>query len=486
MNATSRGPGAVLTEVIVYALGGAAQRAALLALVPILGHILDADDYGRWTIFLALLPMLSSIIDFGFSKAIGRFYFDFDDSPAQLAAFLKRMIWLRILGFVALTLPILCALNFAWPILTGGELAPGMFIVPLLIACASESILLAITAFSRARHLSSVFGILRLGQGLLTVALPFAFAREGGLQGAVIGLAAANIIIATGGLAWIFFWIARQPTLDVEPSRYSGAGSIIRYSAPVVVHDLSWWIRNSSTLIVLSHFVVASLVGAYSIGFAALSLVAMLCWSLDFATAPYYYRWRKQDKDWRENSRDILLLMNGLVFVVCAIGILLFADARSFVFGTKFVEADTVGPLLLVAGMFQPLYFMTVKPYFYLKRTALLSRITFTTSAVLVVGSIATIWHYGYVAAAAMTILSYASVAAVGYWLSLRIEPAPFDFAEALIPSLACATMAALVLLFDLSLGPKLCLCLLVVVGAARFAILRPLKTLQRRNAFRI
>jgi O-antigen/teichoic acid export membrane protein len=212
----------------------------------------------------------------------------------------------------------------------------------------------------------------------------------------------------------------------------------------------------------------------------------MMCWSLDFATAPYYYRWRKQDADWRENSRDILLLMNGLVFVVCAIGILLFAEARSLVFGTKFIEADAVGPLLLVAGMFQPLYFMTVKPYFYLKRTALLSRITFMTSAVIIAGSIATIWQYGYVAAAAMTILSYASVAAIGYWLSLRLEPPPFGFSEALIPTLVCASMAALVLLLELSLGAKLFLCLLVVVGAARFAILRPLKALQQRNAFRI
>jgi len=485
MSSSLRGSKAVLTEVIVYALGGAAQRAAFLLLVPILGHILQADDYGRWTIFIALVPMLASIMDFGFSKAIGRFYFDYDHDRAQLAAFVRRAVWLRALTYAILITPVTLALYYSWTGLTGGKLAPDLFILPLLIACMSETILLAVTAFSRARHIAIVFGALRLGQGLLTVAFPFLLAKQFGLQGAALGLSAANLIASVGAIVWIFSWVARQPPLDLELPRFAGAGPMIRYSAPVVVHDLSWWIRNSSTLVVLSHFVTAALVGAYSVGFAALSLVAMLSWSLDFATAPYYYRWRKHVPDWKLNVKYMLNLINGLIFAACAPAILLFSDMRAIFFGTKFAEADAVAPLLLIAGMLQPIYFMAVKPYFYLKRTAMLSQITFITSASLILLSIVAIWQFGFIAAAWVTILSYASVAIIGYWLSLRLEQPPFSLNAALRPTLACGAIAALTLSIDVPLWGNLGLSALLVAATFRWSILPSLKLLQKRDAFK-
>jgi O-antigen/teichoic acid export membrane protein len=476
--------GAVLTEFLVYAIGGAAQRVALLVLVPLLGALFSAADFGRWTIFIALAPMLTAIVDFGFSKAIGRFYFDYDDDRATLAAFLRRAIWLRFTSFTVLGLPVILALYSGWPILTGGMLPSGSFVAPLVVACACETVTLAVTAFTRARHISSVFGLLRLGQATLTVVLPYVFAKSGGLQGAVMGLAVANIITALAAIVWVSAWIRRQPTLENSPARFSDAGMMISYSAPVVVHDLSWWVRNSSTLLILSHFAVASLVGAYSIGFAALSVVAMLSWSLDFATAPYYYLWRKKDLMWRKNARDILTLMNGLVFIACSVGILLFAHVREGLFGTKFSEADLIGPLLLVAGMLQPLYFMTVKPYFFLKRTALLSRITFSTSVTVVIVTIVAVWQFGYLAAAVMTIVSFCAVALIAYRLSLRLEPSPFDLGTALIPTGLCATLAGLTLTLDLPIVAALALSAACVALSARLWIFRPLRALQACNAF--
>lgn len=483
MNRATTRSDALLLEVVIYALGGAAQRAAFLLLVPVLGWLLSAADYGRWTIFIALVPMLTAILDFGFSKAVGRFYFDNDESPASLAAFLARALWLRFAMFAILILPIVLGLWLTWPILTGGSLPPNKFLALLAIACLSEAVILGVTAFSRARHITLVFGIVRLGQGALTAALSFALARTDGLIGAAIGLTIANVAAAAVALGWALVWISRKPRLEAPPSRFADAARMTRYGAPVVVHDLSWWIRNSSSLVILSHFVTAALVGAYSIAFAALSLVAMLSWSLDFATAPYYYRWRKREIDWHANARDILSVMNGLIFVVVSVGILLFADIRSGFFGTKFSEADQVAPLLLIAGMFQPLYFMTVKPYFYLKRTAFLSSITFTTSAIAVTGTIFAVQQFGYLAAAAMTVVSYGGIVIIGYWLSLRLEPSPFKLYRGLAPVLICSGLAAVIYAVDTPLTARIAIAALLVVVAFQ-QILKSLRALQARHAF--
>ncbi len=485
MNRASRKPYAFVLEVVVYGLGGAAQRAALLLLVPVLGWLLSAADYGRWTIFIALLPMLTAILDFGFSKAVGRFYFDNDESTASLAVFLFRAIWLRIAMFAILTPPVLLGLWLTWPILTGRNLPPENFLALLTIASISEAVILGVTAFTRARHISLVFGIVRLGQGTLTFALSFALGRSYGLIGAAIGLTVANLAAAAAAFSWALIWISRQKLPKKRPSRFTDARGMVRYGAPAVVHDVSWWIRNSSTIIILSHFVGAALVGAYSIGFAALSLVAMLSWSLDVAMAPYYYRWRNRGLGWRANARDILSVMNGLVFVVASLGILLFADIRFAFFGSKFSEADQVAPLLLVAGMLQPLYFMTVKPYFYLKRTALLSCITFPTSAVAVVGTILAVQQFGYLAAAAMTVASIGTIVIVSYWLSLRLEPPPFSLYRRLGPTLLCSGMATVVYAFETPLIARIATATVLTVVVFRQQILRPFRALQARHAFR-
>lgn len=483
MNPATTRSYAPLFEVVIYALGGAAQRAGLLLLVPILGWLLSAADYGRWTIFIALIPMLTAILDFGFSKAVGRFYFDNDEGNASLAAFLVRAIWLRLATFAILIMPVLLGLWLAWPTLTGGRLPPHNFLALLTVACLCEAVILGVTTFSRARHIAAVFGIVRLGQGALTVALSFALARTFGLIGAVIGLTLANLAAAAVALGWALVWISRQPQLETPPRRFADATRMTRYGAPVVVHDLSWWMRNSSTIIVLSHFVTATIVGAYSIGFAALSLVAMISWSLDFAMAPYYYRWRNREIDWQSNARDTLSLMNGFVFVVASVGILLFADVRSAFFGTKFSDADQVAPLLLLAGMLQPLYFMTVKPYFYLKRTAILSSITFTTSAIAVFGTVLAVRQFGYLAAAAMTVISYSGIVVIGYWFSLRLEPSPFKLYRRLAPALICCGLAAVNYAFDIPLTARIVIAaLLVMVTFQR--ILKALRALQIRHAF--
>lgn len=208
---------AILLDVLIYALGGAAQRAAFLLLVPILGWLLSAADYGRWMIFIALLPMLTAIIDFGFSKAVGRFYFDNDESAASLAAFLARAIWLRLAMFAVLILPVLLGLWMAWPLLTGGSLPPSNFLALLTIACLSEAVILGVTAFSRARHVTLLFGIVRLGQGVLTVGLSFALAGTHDLIGAAIGLTAANVTAAAVAFGWCLVWISRQPRLNAPP-----------------------------------------------------------------------------------------------------------------------------------------------------------------------------------------------------------------------------------------------------------------------------
>lgn len=474
----------IFSEVLVYASGGAAQRAGLLLLVPMLGWVLSEADFGRWTIFVALLPMATAILDSGYSKAVGRFYFDYDETSEVLAAFLGRAIWLRLAMFAVLIPAVLTGLWLSWPMLTGGKLPAGCYVAYLTVACTSEAVILGVTAFSRARHITAIFGIIRVGQGVLTVLLCFALGRVYGLDGAVLGLVLANLIVATIALGWVIFWLSRQPRLEAAPKRFSGAAKMVRYGAPLVVHDLSWWVRNSSTLIILSHFADPEMVGAYSIGFVGLSFVAMLTWSIDFALAPYYYRWRSRDLQWQLNTEDSLSVVSGIILIVAITGILFFENTRFVVFGDKFSEADDIAPILLTAAVFQPLYFMIVKPYFFLRKTFLLSCITFTMSSIVVAGTVLAAYVFGHIGAASMTLVSFGGIVIVGYLFSTGLEEPPFKLSEGLRPALVCSALALLTYTFEIPVVLRIAAAALVAGLTFKFQILKPLRALQERQAF--
>src|SRR4029079_14956839 len=90
----------------IYGLGGLVSRILAVLLLPLYTHYLSPSDYGQIETLIALVTVLTIVLQFGISSAFFRFYYDSDD-PAGRRLVLRTSFWFTMtmatLGLVVVT-----------------------------------------------------------------------------------------------------------------------------------------------------------------------------------------------------------------------------------------------------------------------------------------------------------------------------------------------------------------------------------------------
>src|SRR6188508_3554626 len=76
----------------VYGLGGLVSRILAVFLLPLYTRYLTTSDYGQIETLIALVTVLTIILQFGISSAFFRFYFDADDDAGRRLV-LRTSFW---------------------------------------------------------------------------------------------------------------------------------------------------------------------------------------------------------------------------------------------------------------------------------------------------------------------------------------------------------------------------------------------------------
>ena len=89
----------------IYGLGGLVSRILAVLLLPLYTHYLSTSDYGQIETLIALVTVLTIVLQFGISSAFFRFYFDADDDAGRRLV-LRTSFWFTMtmatLGLVVL------------------------------------------------------------------------------------------------------------------------------------------------------------------------------------------------------------------------------------------------------------------------------------------------------------------------------------------------------------------------------------------------
>ncbi len=465
---------------MVYALGSIARRIALFGMVPLLGRSLSERDFAAWSLIVVLVPAATAVVDLGLSKAISRLYFDSVAKGASGKPFLVWVTRVRIETLLILMPVTVGGLWVAWDLVVGDQLVPQWFSLLVAVAAGGEAVVLAVTSFSRAHHLIAPFAFVRFGQGLALPVVVWPLSATFGLSGAVVALAIVYGVSGLCAAAWaISGWRIESGQPRFGPSRRV----LLRFGAPLIAHDLTWWARSSATLIVVSHTLSVADVAGFSLALAALSVVALLPWSFDFTVSPYYYRWRVSDREWRAMTRSSFYVIQGATLAAVCFCIPLFSNIRELVFGDALQPADRWAGPLLAAAAAQPLYFFSIKSLMFHRRTVTLSTITVATSVAYLVGLPLAMTGLGEKAAAFGPSVAFIFPGIVAYCVSRQIEAQPVDLRVALSAVFGVHLLAAAAV-YDLAAEEAVwsLACLGVALGAWMAA--RSVRSLSADEAF--
>lgn len=407
---------------LTYGTAGFLQKIISFLLIPIYTRFLTTSDYGIVAIAATISSIFEIILGMGMRGAVVRHHYDYNKEPTGVREYLGTVF----LFYLLISLPLVGALTiFGQPLFDRifSEVPFHPYIRLSLWTAffsAEGAILLGLY---RAREQVGRYVSVQFMRFLVTLGVIIFFVvvvRQGALGKIKGGFYA--------GLAFsIFFLIltVRESKVCLSLPKLRSA---LAFGLPLVISNLTAWIFTSADRILLERFTSLSMVGLYNLGYKMGMVMSLIVTAINFAWIPIFYDTAKN----KENAEQLLSRMFTLYTVVVstlAIGIILFSREVILIMSAEsFHAAHTVAPVIAVGHLFQGLYYMSVAPIFYKKKTHLLPLLTGVAAAINIGLNILWIPPYGMMGAAYATLGSFAVLFTLTHYFAQRYYRLPYNY----------------------------------------------------------
>jgi O-antigen/teichoic acid export membrane protein len=387
-------------ESLLYAIGTSLQRVASLLLVPVYTSALTVSEYGALETLVVIVQTLTILLNFGLSVALLRYYVECEDE-AEVAVMVRTSTVLVVglsLGMLVLLSPFFGRIAMAF----FEEVAYGWSVVLAFLWAIAGALNRQLFAYYRARQDARTYVTLSVSFFLLLVALNIFLVRilDLGLVGVLLG----NLIVMWGTNLWMAMRFWRQGrTLSRHWAR-----RLLRFGFPLVFSMIGWLILNSADRYFLAYYRELSEVGLYSLGYKTGLIVQMgVIVPFQLAWGPFVFNQyaAREELATEDFSRVFTYLM--LAMSIVGLGIFLFAAEFTRILGSgKLDEAAEVVPYVLLAYLFNGIYYWAGSFFNLKKRNASLSAIVFSMAGLNLLLNWAWIPEWGWIGAARATLVT--------------------------------------------------------------------------------
>lgn len=409
--------GNLLKANFVYAIGSAANSAALFLLVPYLVNVFTPEEYGAWSIFEVAILLLNMLILAGLEVGLMREYWFLPDDTkrAQLAGsvILAVSLWGGIL-FVSGVLLVRGGVHFSLPS------TPFTLIVVLAIAWA-ESVFSLFLSLFRIREQAVTFVTLSVGRMIGFMALSIGLVNFGyGLPGALLGRLLATLLALSGAIALGF----RHITLRVNKDLLK---RVVRFGLPLLPTNLASYILLASDRYFLQQFLNLESVAIYTFAYkiaATLDVLITRPFALDWA--PRRFKIATQENTPNKYEQALLFyLWVAIFFGLCIIALTPVLYTR--LAPSEYWSGSKLVPLILVAYLIYGLSYPLNVGIMLKDRTQYLPIIGWIAAATCLGLNVWWIPRYGVLGAAWATIVAYSLWTGGIAWVSLRLYPVRYS-----------------------------------------------------------
>jgi O-antigen/teichoic acid export membrane protein len=324
---------------IWVSLGTFGSRTISFFLLPIFTRVLTKDDYGKIDFFSTTVSLLTIFLSIEIAAAVFRFSADEKENNKKILTSSYLIIIFSTVLLLLLIFPLFNKLSEFF-----SEIKYYLLF----------SIILGITTainknYLRAKEKMLVFAISDIintftfaSFGIILVAI-FKKGVIGYLQAYLIAQLITNIFLFTAGKLY--------KEISFKEISFKYLKEMIKYSAPLVPNDLSWWIMNVSDRYLLIYFLGFAASGIYAVSYKFMTLISVL-------NGIFYQAWQVSAvKEYEKNDRDkfYTIVFNHLSTSLIAILIVFSIIMKPFVsvmVGSEFENAWLYLPFLLLGALF--------------------------------------------------------------------------------------------------------------------------------------
>lgn len=416
----------------VYGLGQVLSRIATILLIPFYTYYLRPADFACIALLDLFTGVLAILIGSGMTQAVNRFHFDAKDDRQ------RDRVWWTGFTFVPLAATLVTIPALFWRgqlafVSFGNEQSDGEYYWTLALYSLWFSTVLELpTTYLRARKWSGLYLSISMARLALNIVLNVCFLAvwHMGVAGLLIGNLIAGVATCTA-LTSILWWTRGMYVVDLGVLlrlMAFGCPLIITALLSFLMHQADRWLLHVSN-VPMSEVGVYSL--AYQVGQGVNTLFVLpftSIWSvLIFEVA------RQPD------AREIYIkVFRYSVFTLSLVmlGVSLFAwPLVRILFAADYGEAADLIPIVCLAYLLFSLHNHFAVPVLLAKRTTWMLPASIVGAAFNVEANLVLVPYWGTLAAAWVTVATFALFSFVGLWCYRRIERYPYPF-------FACAAIA--------------------------------------------
>lgn len=227
---------------------------------------------------------------------------------------------------------------------------------------------------------------------------------------------------------------------------------MIIYAGPLIIVGLAAVINEVLDRTLLKMLLTGDLdsrleqVGIYGACYKIAIFMNLLTQAFNYAAEPFFFKHAAKDGS-RQLYADVALIFSILGTLVF-LGIMLFMDIFQYFVSAPFREGIHIVPILLLANLFLGIYYSVASWYKLADKTRIGIYISGIGALMTILGNLLLIPLLGYSGAAWATLICYAGMLFLSWYLGQKYYPVPYDFVKILTyigAALLCYLLYALI-----------------------------------------
>lgn len=409
----------LFTNSIVYVISDVLNKSVPFLMIPVITRYLTPDDYGLISIFIVIVSLFSVFTGLNIHGAINVNFFKMHKD--NLKIFIGNcIIILNISTLILIFITCLLYLFFHERF----YLSLDLIILAIFLAFAQFLTTINLLLWI-AEERPKEYGIYQIMQTFIVTGLTIIFIIGLGMkwEGQILSMTIGTFTFSILS----FFFIIKRGYLIFKPSSYY-IKDALKFGIPLIPHTLSGLVKNGADRLIIMSLLGASITGIYFVGYQIAMVIGVIATAFNKAWSPYLFKVLSNQPTYNEKLK--IVKFSYLYFL----GIFLFSIFFAYLVeimlpyfvGNDYLEAGKIIMYLSIAFAFDGMYYMVTNYIFYVKKTYLLSYVTFFSSLI----HIALFYYFikinSFVGASQASLISFFLTFIAVWFLSNKVYPMPW------------------------------------------------------------
>ena len=377
---------------MIYTLSNIVIKGMAFITTPIFTRLMSQEEYGSFSNISSWANIISIIATLCLYSSISRAKYDYDE---DIKGYMSTITILGSVFTLIIWLLIELKIGFWERLFNMDRLYIRSIMIYSLFTPALQTLITKHRMYNEYKNVIALTWITLLVTTFGALGLTILMSNK--LTGRVIGN--YTIIAIVDVVFWLYI-VIQGKTFSLKMCKYACALSL-----PLLVHELSGVLLNSSDRIIINQLCGARKAALYSIAYTIAMIITVVLSSLNQAWVPWFFD--KMQKNDRESIRNVVpKYMAG--FTVGCIGLMFIGPEMILIFGGEnYLEAMYVIPPICLAIEIQFVYTLYVNIEFFEKKTTYISLATAGATVINIALNYYAIPRWGYIAAAYTTVIGY-------------------------------------------------------------------------------